>query len=98
MPPDAIDGWRWFDPPHEDGRDGRDGAEDQAVAQAAALARAAARTFAAPEGRAVLDHLIDLTQRRALGPDAPVAALRHLEGQRQLVAYLAALAARGRAG
>jgi hypothetical protein len=39
-----------------------------------------------------------MTLDRALGPDAPEAALRHLEGQRQLVATVLALVARGRAG
>jgi hypothetical protein len=62
------------------------------------LARASARCFASPDGAAVLAHLTAMTMRRALGPDASDQALRHLEGQRQLVAHLHALIARGRAG
>jgi hypothetical protein len=62
------------------------------------LARAFARCFGSPDGQAVLLHLGDITLRRALGPDAGDAQLRHLEGQRQLVVYVQALIARGRAG
>lgn len=62
------------------------------------LARHFARCFATPDGAAALQHLGDITLRRALGPDASDAQLRHLEGQRQLVVYVQSLAARGRAG
>lgn len=55
-----------------------------------------ARCFAGPDGVRVLAALRAMTLDRALGPDAPDAALRHLEGQRQLVATILALAARGR--
>lgn len=61
------------------------------------LARAYARCFSSRDGETVLAHLEGLTRRRALGPAAQDAALRHLEGQRQLVALIAALAERGRA-
>jgi hypothetical protein len=82
-PPDAEAGWPFASEPLADG-------------DATAIARAYARCFASPEGQAVLAHLEGLTRRRALGPAAHDAALRHLEGQRQLVALIAALAERGR--
>lgn len=79
-------GWDWLDataaPP--------EGAEDPAPAFA--------RCFAGPDGARVLAALRAMTLDRALGPDASDAALRHLEGQRQLVAAILALTARGRAG
>lgn len=57
-----------------------------------------ARCFAGRDGERVLAVLRAMTLDRALGPDASEAALRHLEGQRQLVATILALVARGRAG
>jgi hypothetical protein len=90
MSPDSRNGWRWFDATARAGN----GAEPPERE----LARAFARCFASPEGEAALRHLTDMTLRRALGPDAADAQLRHLEGQRQLVAYVHALIARGRAG
>ncbi|MBK1836969.1 hypothetical protein JHL17_06050 [Azospirillum sp. YIM B02556] len=56
-----------------------------------------ARCFTGADGARVLAVLRAMTLDRALGPDAPEAALRHLEGQRQLVATVLALIARGRA-
>ncbi len=58
-------------------------------------APAFARCFVGPDGERVLNTLRAMTLGRALGPDAPDAALRHLEGQRQLVAVILALVARG---
>jgi len=55
-----------------------------------------ARCFAGPDGERVLAVLRAMTLGRTLGPDVPEAALRHLEGQRALVATILALAARGR--
>lgn len=77
----ASAGWAWFTdrPPA--------GGEDPAAAFA--------RCFAGPDGARVLAVLRAMTLDRALGPDAPDAALRHLEGQRQLVATVLALVARG---
>ena len=89
MSPDPRDGWRWFEAPATGHAD---------VPPNAELAHAFARCFGSPEGETALRHLADMTLRRALGPDASDAQLRHLEGQRQLVAYVQALAARGRAG
>jgi hypothetical protein len=93
MSPDPHNGWRWFEAPPAAERAGN-GAEPPNLE----LARAFARCFGSPEGEAALRHLTDVTLRRALGPDAADAHLRHLEGQRQLVAYIHALVARGRAG
>jgi hypothetical protein len=64
----------------------------------AELARAFARALSSADGELVLAHLRRLTRERSLGPDVPDATLRHLEGQRQLVAQIEALVARGRAG
>ncbi|WP_199229369.1 hypothetical protein [Azospirillum sp. TSO22-1] len=55
-----------------------------------------ARCFAGPDGARVVAALRAMTVERTLGPDASDAALRHLEGQRALVATILALAARGR--
>lgn len=83
-----LDAWPWTpEPPAR---------EDQAPDCAAA--RAAARCLGGPEGETLIRHLRAATLERALGPDAPDAALRHLEGQRQLVRYLLALVERGRHG
>ncbi|MQX35480.1 hypothetical protein [Roseospira navarrensis] len=64
--------------------------EDRAV-----LARACARLFAHDDGRRLLAHLHALTLGRHLGPESSDAALRHLEGQRALVAHLTRLIAEG---
>jgi hypothetical protein len=60
------------------------------------LAVAAARCLSTPEGELLLAHLKAVTVDRVLGPAATDAQLRHLEGQRALVAHLQALIARGR--
>jgi hypothetical protein len=62
----------------------------------AALARACARLFTHDDGRRLLAHLRAQTVGRHLGPEASDAALRHLEGQRALVAHLGRLIAEGR--
>ncbi len=77
-------GWAWF--------------ADTAVPAADDSAPCFARCFAGPDGARVLDVLRAMTVERTLGPEAPEAALRHLEGQRQLVATILALVARGRGG
>ncbi len=61
-----------------------------------ALARATARALSGADGERLARYLRAITLERALGPDARVAQLRHLEGQRQLVRHLLALAERGR--
>lgn len=59
--------------------------------------RAFARCFSSPDGARVLAHLRAMTIERAVGPDVSDAQLRHLEGQRQLIAYVLALIERGKA-
>lgn len=60
------------------------------------IALAYAKCFATVEGKRVLQHLRTITINRTLGPSAPDSLLRHMEGQRQLVSYVAALVQRGR--
>ncbi|MBP2313380.1 hypothetical protein [Azospirillum soli] len=55
------------------------------------------RCFAGADGARVLGVLKAMTLERTLAPDAPEPALRHLEGQRALVALILALVARGQA-
>ncbi len=85
---DLGTGWRWFEetgnPVDSESQPG--------------IEKCFARCFARADGRQVLDHLRAMTTERVLGPDASDAALRHLEGQRHLVAAIAGLVARGRAG
>lgn len=84
-------GWDWLEAPSPAG-------PVPAVAAETDPAPSFARCFAGGDGARVLAVLRAMTLDRALGPDAPEAALRHLEGQRQLVATILALVARGRAG
>jgi len=79
------EGWAWFD-------------RGQAPAADRALSETFARCFKGGDGEAVLAHLRAVTLERALGPGATDAQLRHLEGQRQLVAHILSLVARGRDG
>lgn len=60
------------------------------------LARAFARLFSNGDGQRALAHLRAVTIERRTPPDLPVASLRHLEGQRSLVAAIESLIARGR--
>lgn len=82
---DNGDGWDWFDRAEAPGSD-------------RALALAFARCFRGGDGEAVLAYLRAQTLARVLGPGANDALLRHLEGQRQLVAHILHLVERGRAG
>lgn len=79
-------GWAWFE---EAAADGAEVADPD-------LARVFARCFGGDDGGRVMGHLRAITLERALGPAASDARLRHAEGQRQLVAYIAALIERGR--
>jgi hypothetical protein len=54
--------------------------------------------FSGVDGEAALAYLTQLTTERCLGPDASDAALRVLEGQRQLVLHLQSLIRLGRDG
>lgn len=71
--------------------------EPRADAVQDTLALAAARIFSGADGEQLARYLRAITLDRALGPDATIAQLRHLEGQRQLVRHVLALAERGRA-
>jgi len=93
---DMHTGWSWFD------RDPRSGSDDKADTGLPDLDRdlhqAYARCFSGPDGTKVLAHLRALTLDRALGPDASAETLRHVEGQRQLVAYIQGQFKRGQSG
>ena len=84
-------GWDWLEAPSP-------ADPNPAAAAERDPAPSFARCFAGGDGARVLAVLRAMTLDRALGPDAPEAALRHLEGQRLLVATILALVARGRAG
>ncbi len=62
----------------------------------AALAVDCAQCFGTAAGQRILGHLRSITVNRTLGPAAPDALLRYVEGQRQLVSYICALVERGR--
>ncbi len=68
-------GWAWFEPAAAPEPD-------------AALREAYRHCFTTPAGQRVLRHLRGLTLDRALGPHASPCTLRHLEGQRALVAMV----------
>ncbi|MHC8508734.1 MAG: Bbp19 family protein [Rhodospirillales bacterium] len=72
--------------------------EDAAQPDPEQLARAFARCFSTPDGETVMAYLRAVTVGRALGPEASDAALRHVEGQRWLVRFIARQTARGRTG
>ena len=78
-------GWTWFE--------GRPELPDRELRE---LEIAFAKCFAGSQGARALAHLRSLTLDRHLGPGAGDAALRHLEGQRHLVAYILAMVERGR--
>ena len=84
-------GWDWF----KSAAPLADGETEQADKS---LAFAAARCFRGSDGEKVLSYLRAITLERALGPGASDTLLRHLEGQRQLVAHITLLVERGRKG
>lgn len=86
-------GWEWFSGIAEG--DGETPPEDGFGPE---LAVRFARCFSTEDGRAVLDHLKAITLHRVLTPAATDPELRHLEGQRHLIAYVCALVARGLRG
>ena len=65
-------------------------------AEHADLCRSFARAFAGSGGARVLAWLRATTIERRLPPEASEAALRHLEGQRHIVAAIERMVARGR--
>jgi hypothetical protein len=62
------------------------------------VARAFAHCFRDAAGTTVLEHLRKLFLERRVGPSASDAELRHVEGQRSVVAHILALIERGRRG
>ncbi|HTK83850.1 MAG TPA: hypothetical protein VL625_02085 [Patescibacteria group bacterium] len=58
--------------------------------------KAYARLFATTDGKKVLAHLNAVTFMRTAGIDAPDNLLRHMEGQRALLASMLRLIERGR--
>ncbi len=85
-------GWAWFDPkPQHQALPGASEAD-------ADLAQAFARCFRGADADRVMEHLKAQTLDRVLGPGVPDGTLRYVEGQRQLVAYVAAMIERGRRG
>lgn len=60
------------------------------------LARAFAHCFRDGPGAIVLEHLRKVFLDRRLGPSASDAELRHVEGQRSVVAHILAMIERGR--
>ncbi len=89
----SQDGWGWFE-----GETAASTSGEAVAGELQELSRLAARCFRGAEGERFLDHLRAITIERVLGPDAPEPLLRHLEGQRQLVAYLTTLIERGKDG
>lgn len=87
---ERMNGWSWFEPQEIE--------TAEAETEIHETSRAFARAFAGKHGQTALDHLKLMTAGRFLGPDAPDAMLRHLEGQRHLVAYIEGLVERGRSG
>ena len=87
------DGWDWFEDDVAMMQGGANAAFD--VAEVAALA---ARCFRGPDGDQLLAYLRALTTERALGPASSDQVLRHLEGQRHLIAHIGNLIVRGRRG
>ena len=59
------------------------------------LMKIASRFFQTREGSYLLDYLRTITIERTLGPESSDTLLRHLEGQRQLVAMLTKMAEHG---
>ncbi|TCS61693.1 hypothetical protein EDD55_107102 [Varunaivibrio sulfuroxidans] len=88
-------GWAWFATTAQDadtppfGDDAYGKCRDE-------TAKAFARCLSTPDGEKVMAHLSAVTLDRALSPLAADSVLRHLEGQRQLVAHIKALMRRGR--
>jgi len=88
--PGHDSGWAWFDvTPNETSNRERPSVITEN------LLKAYVRAFKNEAGDKVMRHLQAITVDRVIGPDASDALLRHVEGQRQLVKYIANLAERG---
>lgn len=83
-------GWAWFDVAPQQTKDRK-----RPSGITPDLLSSYARTFGSEAGCQVMRHLRSITVNRVIGPDASDALLRHLEGQRQLIHYIATLAERG---
>lgn len=79
-------GWAWLD------------AVPAGAEMAPELCRAAAACLGTSNGRLLLRHLRQTFLDRRLPPTASGAELRHVEGQRSVVAHLVRLIERGRDG
>lgn len=84
------EGWEWFSTSQTNQ------SEETETAANRELTVLFTRTFSRDDGARVLEHLKSMTKERTLGPEVSDAALRHLEGQRNLVSYIERLIARGR--
>lgn len=94
--PGPDTGWDWLDAPERASAARGNGATDRSdTRHDQDLALAFARCFQSRDGRRVWRHLRGLTVDRVLGPDVSDAALRYLEGQRQLIHHIARLVDRG---
>jgi len=89
---DTKNGWGWFS------ASGIPAASTSSESESAddGLAKSFARCFRGQDGERVLQHLRSMTIEQTLGPGASDTLLRHLEGQRQLVAHISTLIKRGR--
>lgn len=66
------------------------------TSETADVERAFARVFSTEDGQKVLAYLQVITFQRAYGPSTPDEQLRHVEGQRSLMATILRLIDRGR--
>lgn len=82
-------GWAWFET-SSPSREHEESPPDHE------LAKVFARCFGGVDGFKVLKHLKHITHSRILSPAVPDAFLRHMEGQRQLVAHMISLVDHGR--
>lgn len=83
---DQPQGWPWTGNPID--AQATDAGED--------IAQLFARVFRGQDGERAIAILRGMTIERRTPPDAPESALRHLEGQRALVALMEQWVARGR--
>jgi len=88
--PGFDSGWAWFDVAPQETKD-----LERPSGITEDLLNAYVRTFRSEAGCQVMKHLRAITTDRVIGPDASDALLRHLEGQRHLVKYIANVAERG---
>ncbi len=81
---DGGPGWAWFDAPDRPAEPDRE------------VCRSFLACFAGANGEATLAHLRRVFLDQRLPPSATDAELRHVEGQRSVVAYVLALLERAR--